>query len=340
MNLLFEDRLLQLNSLLLRQLTVAFLRLRDKSTNRCFMKKCYSLLCLFGCLFLHSKADVVVIEVISNQFSPANVTVQLGDEIRFHFAEGYHNAVSAGAAIPNGAAAINSGEANDAERNYDYLVTLPGVYNYYCEIHGNPNGGMRGQFTASNPLPVTLSSFLVQAQTDKMPQLSWTTLSELNVAYFSLRTSTDGVRFKEVAKIPAVGNSTSEQRYSYTDKKVSTSFHYVYYQLVVMDKDGKETFSGIRQFKTPFGAGKLVVQMGPNPIKKPGQLMLQFNAENNGIMPVNVIDASGRIVMKTTLRAVPGLNNGHVHVCDLPKGMYNLQFTFEGKQETHRVIVN
>jgi len=281
-----------------------------------------------------------VIDVISNQFEPSNVTVNVGDMVRFHFSEGYHNATSAGATIPNGAAAINSGGADDAVRDYDYFVTATGEYNYYCEIHGSPQGGMRGKFTATGTLPVKLNNFNIQPQADKMPLISWTTLSELNVSHFSLRSSTDGVTFKEVARIAAAGTSTQERTYSYVDNKLSRSFRYVYYQLVITDKDGKETFSAIKQFKTNFGANKLVVQMGPNPIKRPGQLMLQFNAENNGVMPVNVIDANGRVVLRTTLRAVPGLNNGHVHVCDFTPGTYILQFSFEGKNESHKIVVN
>ena len=304
------------------------------------MKKCYSLLSLFSCLFFQSKADIITIEVMSNQFSPDNVTVQLGDEIRFHFVEGYHNAVSGSSTIPAGAPAINSGDLDDAVRDYSYFVSVTGPYTYWCAAHGNPSGGMRGQFTASGPLPVNLSNFLVQTQPDKTPLLSWTTLTELNVSHFSVRSSTDGKKFKEVARIPAAGNSTQERQYTYTDNKLSQSFQYVYYQLAIIDKDGKETYSGIRQFKTNFGASKLVVQMGPNPIKRPGQLMLQFNAENAGIMPVNVFDNNGRLVLKTTLRAVPGLNNGHVHVCEFPPGMYTLQFSFEGKNETHKIVVN
>lgn len=310
-----------------------------QSKNNC-MKKLYALFCLMFFTAFSSFAVTVIIEVVDYQFSPANPTVNVDDVVRFHFADGYHNVTSQGDAIPNGANAIYSGGPSESVRNYSYTATVPGVYNYYCEVHGGPGGaGMAGKFTVTDPLPVTLSNFDVQAQPGKSPLLTWTTLTETNVSHFSLRSSTDGSHYKEVAKLPAKGNSTSEQQYNVTDKNSYAAYRFVFYQLLVVDKDGKQTYSNIRMYKTSFAANKLVVQMGPNPIKRPGQLVIQFNAENAGLMPVNVYDAGGKQVLKTTMRAMPGLNNGHIHVCDLAPGMYTLQFSYEGMKETRKLVV-
>ncbi len=303
------------------------------------MKKDYLLFFLPFLFIAEARADTIVIDVFNNQFDPANVTVKVGDEVKFHFSEGYHNATSAGATTPGGAAAINSGSPDDAVRDYTYYVALPGVYNYYCEIHGGPGSGMAGMFTATSPLPVKLSEFEVATQADKFPMLRWTTLTEDNVSHFLVKSSTDGLHFKEIGRVNAQGISSSEQHYEFEDRQLSTAYRYVQYQLVIVDRNGHETYSSIKQYKNLFAQNALIVQLGPNPIKRPGQLMLQFNAESNGIMPVNVFDTNGRLVLKTTLRAVPGLNNGHVHVCDFSPGVYTMQFAFEGKTETKRIVV-
>ena len=156
-----------------------------------------------------------------------------------------------------------------------------------------------------------------------------------NILYTS-----NGIHFSEIAKVPAKGNSNTEQVYSFKDDKLSPKYRYVYYELVTTDKNGKESYSAIKMFKTAFASRSLVVQLGPNPIKRPGQLMIQFNAENAGSMTVNVFDANGKHVLKTNMAAFPGLNNGHVHVCDLAPGIYTLQFNYEGLRETKRVVVN
>lgn len=299
------------------------------------MKKSFTLFSLLLLLSIVSRADEVNITVTSNQFTPANVNVSVGDVIVFHFNQGYHNAVST--SVPGDAKAIDSGDPSSAVRTFSYTIAVAGTYNYECEVHAP---GMAGTITASGVTPVTLKLFDISTEPDKKPLLSWRTATEQNVAYFSVRSSVDGAHFTEIAKVPAKGNSTSEQQYNYKDNTISPKFRYVFYELVTTDKDGKQYHSPIKMFKTDYAKNKLVAMLSPNPIKRPGQLMVQFNAESEGVMQVNVFDMNGKQVLKTNLSAFPGLNNGHIHVCDLPAGIYTLQFDYEGIRETKRIVVN
>jgi plastocyanin len=272
--------------------------------------------------------------VVSNyQFNPANLNVKVGDVIHYSFTGGSHNAVSS--SVPNGAEAINSGGISSAIRTYNYTVTLPGVYDYYCQNHVD----MTGSFTASDALPVTLKDFTVVTAQGNKPVISWTTATEQNVNYFSVRSSSDGKQFTEIGKINAKGNSSAEQHYTFTDNNISKKYRYLYYELVIVDRDGQLTYSPIKTYKTGFAFDKLITQMGPNPISRPGQLQLQFNAEKQGKVEVNVFDASGRKTLHTTLTAMPGLNNGHIHVCDFNPGIYTLQFAYEGLVESKQLVI-
>jgi plastocyanin len=272
------------------------------------------------------------VEVSNYQFNPANLNVKVGDVIHYSFIGGTHNAVSS--SVPGGAPLIYSGGVSSAIRTYDYTVTLVGKYDYYCQNHED----MVGSFTASNPLPVTLKDFTVTAQANK-PVIIWVTSTEQNVNYFSVRSSSDGKLFTEIGKINAKGNSSSEQHYTYTDNNVSKKYRYLYYELVIVDRDGQVTYSPIKTYKTGFASDKLITQLGPNPISRPGQLVLQFNAEKQGKVEVNVYDAGGRKALHTTLTAMPGLNNGHIHVCDFKPGVYTLQFAYEGLVESKQLVV-
>ncbi|CAN5448890.1 hypothetical protein BH10BAC3_BH10BAC3_32070 [soil metagenome] len=296
-------------------------------------------LCLFA--FSRSNAAIVTITVMNFQFNPANTNVTVGDVVRFHFASGFHSATSSGASIPAGATPINSGDASSVVRDYDYPVSVIGTYNYYCIVHGDAQGnGMIGTFTVSEPLPVTLNAFAIASAGNKMPVINWSTATEQNVNYFSVRSSTDGINFFEITKVIAKGNSNTILQYSFTDNNASSKHRYIYYELVTIDKDGKESYSSIKIFKTSFASTKLVMQLGPNPIKRPGQLMVKFNAEKSGTMLVNVFDAGGKKAMSLNMTAFPGLNNGHLHVCDLAPGIYTLQFNYEGLRETKKIVVN
>ena len=92
-------------------------------------------------------------------------------------------------------------------------------------------------------------------------------------------------------------------------------------------------------FKNQDATSKLITQIGPNPIKRPAELMVQYNADKEGSVQTTVFDLSGKLVLQSKISAFPGLNNAHLHVCDLPAGIYNVQFSFNGTRENKRIII-
>jgi hypothetical protein len=81
------------------------------------------------------------------------------------------------------------------------------------------------------------------------------------------------------------------------------------------------------------------VALSPNPILRPGQVQITFNADKAGEMNISVFNSSGQMVLKTKMSAFYGLNSGHLHVCDLDKGTYNIIFSLAGKREAKKVVV-
>ncbi len=308
------------------------------------MKKIYLLIASAFLFITALNAATVVVQVVSNQFNPSVVNVTVGDVVRFDFsAGGFHNATTNGVtnSRPAGAAAIYSGAPGAVTGTYDYTVTQVGTYKYICEAHADAASftGMVGQIVASGPMPALLKDFTVTASLEKTPLISWTTLNESNVDRFSIRRSVDGVSFKEVATVRATGSIGNEQAYSYTDRSLTDQYKYIYYHIAIIDKDGSEKLTAIKMFKNPASITKLVTQIGPNPISKPGQLMVYFNSEKNNFLSVQVFDMSGKLVLDTKMQAFPGVNNGHVHVCDFEAGTYTFRFTMDGVLETKKVVV-
>lgn len=308
------------------------------------MKKHYFLVLILSLSLVSSKAAIDTIEVTSNQFTPFNIpNVVVGDTVRFHFTQGFHNAISTGIVngIPAGAAEINSGNPAANIRTYDYVVTVAGDYKYICEVHGTaqPFSDMRGTFTATeSSLPATIKSFNLATIKNK-PFFTWVTLMEENVSHFSIRSSFDAVQYQEVGRVSASVNAAGEHSYSFTDNEVPNKYKYIYYMLAVVDKDGKEKLSQVKVFRNPISAPKLITEIGPNPIKRPGQLMIRFNADKEGKILARVFDIDGKLVLETSMSAFPGLNSGHVHICDLNAGTYNIQFILDGIKETKKVVV-
>ncbi len=309
------------------------------------MKKIYSLLFLVFATITFTNAATIIISVTSNQFSPSNPTVVVGDIVRFSFVSGFHNATSSGVTnpVPAGAADINSGAPSGINpRTYDYTVTKAGNYKYICEVHADAASftGMVATFTATPPLPVSFKDFLITANAEKKPAVTWSTITEQNVDHFTIRRSYDGFKFEDIATITAAGNSTTEKNYSSVDNTISSKNKYVYYSIAVVDKDGKTTYSPTKSYKNLLAISKLIMSVSPNPISRPGQLMIQFNAEKDGELQVKIYNANGKLVATNKMSANTGLNNGHVHVCDLSAGTYTLQFTLDGVKETKKVVVH
>ncbi len=288
---------------------------------------------------LVSKATIHRVSVANFSFSPADISnVTVGDTIRWVWVSGRHTttdtAVGPDNVLPEGADKWNA-PINATDTAFNYKVTVAGTYNYICIPHASD--GMVGSFTASGTLPVTLTSFAVNSANSNA-SLSWKTASEQNADYFSVRRSSDGSEYTEIARVPAAGNSAGEKSYSFTDTKVSSAQQYYYYSLAIVDKDGKQTFSDTKLFKNKLSTLKIITSLSPNPVSG-GHLMMRFNADKEGKMNVKVIDAEGKSIISTMMQAYPGVNSGHLHLGNLSSGNYSIVCMLNGIRETHQVIV-
>ena len=167
------------------------------------MKK---ILLLLSCFFyLTAHATVWNVTVQNFQFSPATLNVAVGDVIHWTWGSGFHTTTSL--SVPAGAALWDAGLTTSGDF-FDYTVTTIGAYSYQCDIHP---ASMQGSFIATSVTPVTLSAFNISDKNGKA-ELAWTTSTELNANYFSVRKSMDGTDFKEIAQVPAAGTSSNIRR--------------------------------------------------------------------------------------------------------------------------------
>jgi plastocyanin len=91
------------------------------------------------------------VQVLDNQFSPKDVTILVGQTVTWVWGEGAsaHNVAPTDGLVPS-----RSGEPVAAPHQYVYTFPAPGVYNYYCEVHGTPGGlGMVGSVTVLATAP-------------------------------------------------------------------------------------------------------------------------------------------------------------------------------------------
>lgn len=142
-------------------------------------------------------------------------------------------------------------------------------------------------------LPVKLEYFQAKKQGEKQVQLSWATSSENNTKEFIIERSADGIRFNQLNKVTAKGNSTVEVIYSDLDAfpQAGTNF----YRLTTVDMDGQKTYSNIVQVN--FAAATNVsARVYPNPASSEVKIDLSnFPLYDNSL---SISDMTGMTVLR------------------------------------------
>lgn len=280
------------------------------------------------------------VRVANYSFSPATVNAVIGDVIQFDWGSGIHTttcgAALPGTSLPPGAQEWDA-EMSSSYATFSYTVTVEGNYLYGCTPHFA--NGMQGNIIVSSPLPVKFSYFGV-SNNNKKAFLEWKTFSESNTDYFSIRKSKDGSNFFEIGKVIAAGNSNQIKAYQFEYTDLGNIDKYLYYEVVTIDIDKRQSFSPIRTFRnSSIRRDNLIVSLSPNPITRPGQVQLKFNADKAGEMDISAFNSAGQMVLRSKMAAFYGLNSGHLHICDLDPGIYNILFSLGGKKETKKVVV-
>jgi plastocyanin len=105
------------------------------------MKKIYTFIFLLFAAF-SANATIHNVAVTNNAFTPSALDVTVGDTIRWTLVQGTHTTTSM--IVPNGAATWNYQFTGPGDQ-FDYKVTVAGMYGYLCSFHG----GMGGEFSAT-----------------------------------------------------------------------------------------------------------------------------------------------------------------------------------------------
>lgn len=292
------------------------------------MKKSLLFVLILSFVLGTSKATIITIKVSDFQFKPKTVNAVVGDTIQWQWKNGIHNTVSL--TIPSGAPAWNAA-MDSAHKKFKYILQVSGVYKYQCTFHFTV---MKGTINVSPSLAAGLNSFAI-SDYNAEALLNWKTASSKEVSYFSVQKSDDGEHFSEIAKL----KPTAANTFSTADKTPSSS-KYVYYQIDMVDTKGNHQLSPIQMYvNNKVAASKLVTSLSPNPLTKPGHLMLQFNADKDGEMLVKLYSQNGNFIKQAKMNATKGINNGHFHIGEMAPGAYYIVCTLGNITEKHTVIM-
>jgi plastocyanin len=102
------------------------------------------------------------VTVTSNEFTPANLTIEAGDTVLWDNVSGIHNVNGAAASYPSNPEEFGNDLAS-APWTYSFTFTTPGTYGYHCDAHGAPGVGMFGAITvepATTDSPLLISEYV------------------------------------------------------------------------------------------------------------------------------------------------------------------------------------
>ncbi len=156
-------------------------------------------------------------------------------------------------------------------------------------------------------LPLKLLGFYAE-KCNKNTCLTWKTTDEINTQKFEVYKSTDGINFKLLNTVDAIGNGNNS--YNIIDREIQNTI--LYYRLKMIDVDGRFTFSNT--IKMRFEKDKNI-EVFPNPSNN------YFSLRGiNGAKEIAVIDVTGKVI-KTFL---PNMNNKY-DISNLPATLYFLK---------------
>ena len=194
---------------------------------------------------------------------------------------------------------------------------VPSFSSFY--IHG-VNGG--------SPLPITLTSFTASCE-DKV-SLMWKTATETNVSHYEILRSRDGQFWEEVATIPAVGNSTTEQVYHATD---ATGLETMYYKLRSVDNDGtSEDFQPVSVTCNP-GA---LWSIHPVPVSVKATVTVTATETSHDVFVIT--DINGRVVTTQQVEIKAGTSIFELDLHRLSEGTYFIRMNQSDKYSPLKFI--
>lgn len=186
-------------------------------------------------------------------------------------------------------------------------------------------------FTINCPLAIEFNAFSAE-KIGRSVLLQWETASEKDNDYFTLERAGKDAAFVPIAQIPAVGNSTTIQNYSYTD--LSPLAGTSYYRLKIVDKSGNAYYSETKSVGFDSGDNLLLI---PNPNNGHFQLAYHFPAKGNYL--VEVCSSNGKLIYSETLALEGGYQELSLTNPALAAGVYIVKLHTNNQVLVKKMVV-
>ncbi|WP_176723315.1 T9SS type A sorting domain-containing protein [Roseivirga misakiensis] len=188
----------------------------------------------------------------------------------------------------------------------------------------------------NDALPIQLIEFNAETKDTKV-ELSWSTASEENNAFYSIERSLDGVVYETIAQLDGAGTSSSINNYSYTDQSPLKGLSY--YRLKQTDIGGEFSYSPVESVFV-IAEETLKVQVMPNPVSLGQDFRLKVDLPEGTIVAnMYIFNSRGIQVVHKSLSIDQTLHTFDTN--GLKSGIYFIKVQVDKRKAiTKRLIIN
>ena len=205
-------------------------------------------------------------------------------------------------------------------------------------INCNENSYYSLGLASCTTLPIIIHSFTGR-RVNETSLLAWTTAMESNSDRFEVERSANGSTWTKIGQTAAAGNSNTILNYQFTDAAPLQNETGLYYRLKLVDKDGKNRYSGVVLIK-PVENLTITPQLNrivPNPFR--GDIEIVCTVPASGVVEVQLQDTTGATLVRRSYTAIKGDNVFKLTAPDqLPGGTYLVRVVQEGAAVIGKVI--
>lgn len=202
---------------------------------------------------------------------------------------------------------------------------------YYVAMDGNAGANCFYDMSATNtiPQPVELLYLRGLSFENRHTAVQWSMATETNVSHYSILRSEDGTNFRNIGSETAINSGNNASEYSFDDPDQLTN-EITYYKLLQYDYDGKSIEYG------PIAIGSKPtieeITVVPNPVSD--NATLYFNASDEGIARIEIVDITGRAVLNGPVEVVKGGNTIRFSTESFSAGVYFGRVIIDGEIKT------
>jgi Secretion system C-terminal sorting domain len=186
----------------------------------------------------------------------------------------------------------------------------------------------------SGVVPVKFTSFSATKK-DNDAILSWLVENETSlVTTYEIERSIDGIKFDKINTIAKNGGISNI--YNITDANLSALKNrgIIYYRIKQMDVNGEFVYSDIKSVR--MNDKGTLISIFPNPVVDITTVKIDVLEATDGT--ISLINADGKQLQTSTLKAAKGLNLKKIDMNNLPKGDYLLKVMLGTELQTIKVV--